>query len=216
MMDKCPILYSFRRCPYAMRARMAIYQANIKCELREVVLKDKPESMLLLSDKGTVPVLLTSDKEVIEQSIDVMHWALNISDPDDWFIEDESQSQYLIDYNDNEFKHFLDRYKYHVAYPEHTQDYYRDNAEGFLKIIEKQLSDNEGIALLGNKISFADIAIFPFIRQLSKVDLDWFQASPYECLKKWTLNIEQSKLFQGCMKKHEQWLPEHSPIYFPA
>lgn len=216
MMDKYPILYSFRRCPYAMRARMAIYQANIKCELREVVLKDKPESMLLLSDKGTVPVLLTPDKEIIEQSIDVMRWALNICDPDDWFIEDESQSQYLIDYNDNEFKHFLDRYKYHVGYPEHTQDYYRDNAEGFLKIIEKQLSNNEGIALLGNNLSFADIAIFPFIRQFSKVDLDWFQASPYECLKQWTLNIEQSKLFQGCMKKHEQWLPEHSPIYFPT
>lgn len=215
-MDKYPILYSFRRCPYAMRARMAIYQANIKCELREVVLKDKPESMLLLSKKGTVPVLLTTEKDIIEQSIDVMRWALKINDSDDWFIEDESQSQYLIDYNDNEFKHFLDRYKYHIGYPEHSQEYYRDNAEGFLKIIEKQLSDNEGIALLGNKISFADIAIFPFIRQFSKVDLDWFQASPYECLKKWTLNIEQSELFQGCMKKHAQWLPEHSPIYFPA
>ncbi len=215
-METYPVLYSFRRCPYAMRARLAISQANIKCELREVVLKDKPESMLLLSDKGTVPVLLTSEKKVIEQSIDVMRWALNINDPDEWCNEDESQSQYLIDYNDNEFKHFLDRYKYHVGYPEHSQEYYRENAESFLKLIEKQLSENKGVALLGNKISFVDMAIFPFIRQFAMVDLDWFKASPYDLLKKWFSNIEKTDLFQGCMKKYDQWLPEQSPVYFPA
>ncbi len=215
-MQTYPVLYSFRRCPYAMRARMAIYQANIKCELREVVLKDKPESMLSLSNKGTVPVLLTTDNKVIEQSCEVMHWALNNNDPDNWLDEDESQSQFLIDYNDNEFKYFLDRYKYHVGHPEHSQEYYRDNAESFLKLIEKQLSNSKGAALLGNRLSFADIAIFPFIRQFSKVDLDWFQSSPYELLKIWTHNIEQSDTFRGCMKKYEQWLPEHTPIYFPV
>ncbi len=215
-MQTYPVLYSFRRCPYAMRARLAIFKANIKCELREVVLKDKPESMLLLSDKGTVPVLLTPDKKVIEQSSEVMHWALNQNDPDKWLDEDASQSQNLIDYNDNEFKHYLDRYKYHVGYPEHSQEYYRDNAETFLKLLEKKLSENKGAALLGNRISFADIAVFPFIRQFAMVDFDWFKASQYDCLKKWFSNIEQSDLFQGCMKKYEQWLPEQTPVYFPV
>lgn len=215
-MQSYPVLYSFRRCPYAMRARMAINKANIKCELREVVLKDKPEAMLLLSKKATVPVLLTEDKKVIEQSTEIMYWALNQSDPDDWLDEDVSQSQYLIDYNDNEFKHFLDRYKYHIGYPEHSQEYYRDNAESFLKLIEKQLSNNRGLALLGDRLTFADIAIFPFIRQFSKVDLDWFQASPYELLIKWTTDIEQSELFQSCMKKYDQWQPQQEMVYFPA
>ena len=216
MMQTYPVLYSFRRCPYAMRARMAIYQANIKCELREVVLKDKPESMLLLSKKGTVPVLLTPDKKVIDQSCEVMHWALNKNDPDHWLDEDASQSQFMIDYNDNEFKHYLDRYKYHVGYPEQSQEYYRENAESFFKLIEKQLSENKGVALLGNRISFADIAIFPFIRQFAMVDLNWFKSSPYEFLKKWFSEIEQSDLFQNCMKKYEQWQPEQKPIYFPT
>jgi glutathione S-transferase len=215
-MPAYPVLYSFRRCPYAMRARMAIYQANIKCELREVVLKEKPEAMLLLSEKGTVPVLLTPEQEVIDQSCDVMHWALNQNDPDHWLNEDASQSQLLIDYNDNEFKHFLDRYKYHVGYPEQSQEYYRENAESFLKLIEKQLNENEGIALLGNRISFADIAIFPFIRQFAMVDIEWFKNSPYDAIKKWFSSIEQSELFQNCMKKYEKWQPEHAPIYFPA
>lgn len=215
-MNTYPVLYSFRRCPYAMRARMAIYQANIKCELREVVLKDKPESLLLLSDKGTVPVLLTPDKEVIEQSSDVMSWALNKNDPDNWLNEDESQSQFLIDYNDNEFKYYLDRYKYHVGYPEYTQEYYRENSESFLKLIETQLSNNKGLALLRDKLSFTDVAIFPFIRQFARVDLDWFEASSYTLIKDWLGNIEQSNLFQNCMKKYEQWQPEHAPIYFPV
>lgn len=215
-MKTYPVLYSFRRCPYAMRARMAIYQAGIKCELREVVLKDKPESMLQLSNKGTVPVLLTSDEQVIEQSSEVMFWALKQNDPDNWLNEDASQSQYLIDYNDNEFKHFLDRYKYHVGYPEHSQEYYRENAESFLVLIEKQLAENKGIALLGNKLSFADIAIFPFVRQFAMVDLDWFQASSYESLKKWVATIEQSELFQACMKKYDQWQEDQEPVYFAA
>jgi len=197
-----------------MRARMAIYKAKIKCELREVVLKDKPESMLLLSDKGTVPVLLTPEGDVIEQSSDVMLWALNQNDPELWLNENESQSQFLIDFNDNEFKYYLDRYKYHVSYPEHSQEYYRDNATSFLSLIEKQLHSNKGIALLGNRYSFVDIAIFPFIRQFAKVDVDWFQTSPYVLLINWLANIEQSELFQNCMKKYEQWLPEHRPIYF--
>ncbi len=211
-----PVLYSFRRCPYAIRARMAIKKANIKCELREVILKDKPDEMVLLSEKATVPVLLTAENKVIEQSNDIMHWALNQNDPDNWLDEDASQSQYLIDYNDNEFKYFLDRYKYHVGYPEHPQKYYRDNAESFLKVVETHLIENNGVALLGNRLTLADITIFPFIRQFSRVDLDWFQASPYQLLKKWVVCIEQSELFQACMNKYEQWQPDQETVYFPS
>lgn len=215
-MNDYSVLYSFRRCPYAMRARMALYKAGIKCELREVVLKDKPESMLQLSAKGTVPVLLTSDKKVIEQSNDVMHWALNQNDPDNWLKEDEAKSQYLIDYNDNEFKHFLDRYKYHVGYPEYSQQYYRENAESFIKVLEKNLADNNNVALLGDRISLVDIAIFPFVRQFARVDLGWFQASPYKSVIQWLNKLEESDLFKNCMKKYVQWQPEHEPVYFPA
>ncbi len=215
-MKDYPVLYSFRRCPYAMRARMALYKANIKCELREVVLKDKPESMLQLSKKGTVPVLLTPDKKVIEQSNDVMHWALNQHDPDNWLHEDASKSQYLIDYNDNEFKHFLDRYKYYVGYPEHSQEYYRENAESFIKMLENNLLKNNNLALLSDRISLVDISIFPFIRQFARVDLNWFQASPYKSVIRWLNKLEESELFEGCMKKYAQWLPEHEPVYFPV
>ena len=215
-MEDYPVLYSFRRCPYAMRARMALYKANIKCELREVVLKDKPSAMLALSAKGTVPVLLTTDRQVIEQSNEVMHWALNQNDPDSWLQEDTATSQYLIDYNDNEFKYFLDRYKYHVGYPEHPQEYYRENAESFIVIIEQHLSKNNDIALLGNRITLADISIFPFIRQFARVDYDWFQASPYKSVVQWLTQLEQSDLFKHCMKKYVQWFPEHEPIYFPT
>lgn len=215
-MDKYPVLYFFRRCPYAMHARMAIYQSGIKCKLREVILKDKPESMLLLSDKGTVPVLLTTNDEVIEQSNEIMFWALNKNDPAHWLDEDESQSQFLVDYNANEFKYYLDRYKYSVGYSEYSQEYYRENAESFLMLIEKQLSKNKGLALPGDKITFSDIVIFPFVRQFAKVDMDWFLASPYELLINWYKKIEQSDLFKNCMNKYEQWLPEHEPIYFSA
>ena len=215
-MEDYPVLYSFRRCPYAMRARMALYKANIKCELREVVLKEKPESMLQLSDKGTVPVLLTPDKKVIEQSSEVMHWALNQSDPDNWLNEDEAKSQYLIDYNDNEFKHFLDRYKYYVGYPEHSQEYYRGNAESFIGILEKNLAENNNAALLSDRISLVDISIFPFVRQFARVDFDWFLASPYKSVIQWLSKLEESDLFKNCMKKYGQWLPEHEPVYFPV
>jgi glutathione S-transferase len=215
-MQTYPVLYSFRRCPYAMRARLAVNKANIKCELREVILKDKPESMLAISSKGTVPVLLTTEEKVIDQSCEVMHWALNKNDPDNWLDEDASQSQFLIDYNDNEFKHFLDRYKYHVGYPEYSQEYYRENSESFLKLLEEHLGRHQGVALLGDRYSFVDMAIFPFIRQFAMVDLEWFQSSPYDLLKKWFAAIEQGELFQSSMEKYEQWKPGQAPVYFPA
>jgi glutathione S-transferase len=214
-MGRYPILYSFRRCPYAMRARMAIYQADIKCEYREVLLKDKPESMLTLSGKGTVPVLVTAEKKVIDQSLDVMIWALSQSDAESWLYEDRTLGQILVERNDNEFKYYLDRYKYHVAYPEHPQQYYRDKTGAYLDLLEKSLRDNQGISLVGNHLSFSDVSIFPFIRQFANVDIDWFKSSPYELLICWYNKIEQSDLFKACMNKYEQWSPDQQAVYFP-
>lgn len=215
-MSKYPVLYSFRRCPYAMRARMAIYQAEIQCELREVVLKEKPQEMLVLSNKGTVPVLITSDAKVIDESIDVMRWALRQNDPDKWLDEDERLSKLLLDKNDGTFKYYLDRYKYHVGYPEYTREYYREQAIFFLELLEQSLADNQGLALINKQLSFSDIAVFPFIRQFANVDLVWFESSPYVLLQQWYKRFEQSELFQNCMSKYEQWVPNQPAIYFPA
>ena len=115
--NNLPILYSFRRCPYAMRARMAIHISGQKCELREVLLRDKPPSMLEYSSKGTVPVLVLQDKKVIDESLDVIDWALNLNDPDNWLRSKENEeTKKLIEINDGEFKHHLDRYKYSTRY----------------------------------------------------------------------------------------------------
>ena len=198
-----------------MRARMAILQANIRCELREVVLKDKPEAMLAVSNKGTVPVLQTLEEKIIDQSLEVMHWALQQHDAEDWLLVDDESSA-LIDKNDTQFKYYLDRYKYHVAYPEQPQQFYRDKACQFLDIIERCLEVNDGLAISRKKISITDIAIFPFIRQFANVDIDWFTSSPYVLIKTWYKSLEQSHLFQNSMQKYEQWLPGHKPVYFPA
>ena len=212
-MSNIPILYSFRRCPYAIRARLAICQANIRCEIREVVLKDKPAAMLALSNKGTVPVLKTPIQGVIDQSLDVMLWALEQSDPAAWL---KNGCMDLIKYNDDEFKYYLDRYKYHVAYPEHSQGYYRQQAEQFLIKLEARLQQQDGVGLSAKQISLTDMAVFPFIRQFANVDWEWFVNSPYQLLKHWYQRIEQSPLFKACMDKYPQWQADAEPIYFPA
>ncbi len=195
---------------------MAISKANIRCELREVVLKDKPKQMLAISDKATVPVLSISDDEVLEQSLDIMKWALNQSDPDDWLSQlDNEEANTLLEQNDNEFKYYLDRYKYYVGYPEHSQQYYRDQAELFLQGLESMLSQHEGFALLGSKLGFTDIAIFPFIRQFANVEPDWFFSTSYQHLIDWYHRLHESELFTGCMKKYSQWNATMSPVYFP-
>jgi glutathione S-transferase len=135
-MQNFPILYSFRRCPFAIRARMAIYQSNVKCEIREVDLNDKPESMLSISIKGTVPVLWIEDEKKIDESIEIMYWALNQHDPSNWLTKDDQLTNDLIIQNDNEFKYFLDRYKYHVSYPEYSKEEYRNHTHDFLETLE--------------------------------------------------------------------------------
>lgn len=205
-----PILYSFRRCPYAIRARMAITYASITFELREVALANKPAAMLAISPKGTVPVLQLSDS-VIDESVEVMRWALSQSDPENWLASDSQQEQStLIDENDNEFKQWLDKYKYWDRYPEQSQQDYRKKAEKFLSNLELRLQHNS--YLLGNNICMADIAIFPFIRQFAFVDKPWFDDADYPSVQRWLNQFLQSKLFEQVMVKHALWQqPEDQP-----
>ncbi len=198
-----PILYSFRRCPYAIRARMAIAYASIKLEMREVSLAKKPASMLAISPKGTVPVLELSDR-VIDESLDVMGWALQQSDPDNWLApETQIEQQSLIAENDSEFKGWLDRYKYWDRYPQQSQQDYRINAEKFIAKLERRLQTKS--YLCGAKICLADIAIFPFIRQFAFVDKPWFDNSNYPAVQRWLNHFLHSDLFDRVMQKHAVW-----------
>jgi glutathione S-transferase len=197
-----PILYSFRRCPYAIRARMAIAYASINPEIREVSLANKPSEMLSLSPKGTVPVLQLGEL-VIDESIEVMAWALEKSDPDNWLALDLQSQQRLIEENDNQFKAWLDKYKYWDRFPEQSQQDYRSQAEKFISKLEKNLTKNS--YLLGNQICMADIAIFPFIRQFAFVDKDWFDQANYPHLQRWLNEFLVSDLFVQVMEKQSVW-----------
>ena len=202
-----PILYSFRRCPFAIRARMAIHYAGVKVELREIHLKDKPLELLQASAKGTVPVLVLSNEQVIDESLEIMRWAINQRDSSHWWQEKlVSTTNALIEINDSEFKQHLDHYKYADRYPQQTQLQYRDNAERFLQQLEQRLKDQQ--YLVGNEISFCDVAIFPFVRQFAFVDKHWFDQAPYPKLQHWLQAFLDSELFLQVMEKHPLWSPD--------
>ena len=218
MTDKAlPTLYSFRRCPYAMRARLAIARSGVKSELREVVLKDKPEQLIALSSKATVPVLLTAEGQVIDESIDIAFWALTQNDPDNWYqslsTEQHETMLALIENNDGEFKYFLDRYKYADRYPEHDERYYREQGEKTLARLEQLLTENG--CLLRNSWTLADMALLPFIRQFAFVDKAWFDTSPYPGVQTWLADFLESDLFLSVMFKYEQWHHGDEPVVFP-
>lgn len=198
------ILYSFRRCPYAIRARMALKYSGLEIHLREVVLKDKPDEMLKASSKGTVPVLLLPSGQVIDESLSIMHWALEKYDPEQWLIPTlKAEIETLIFQNDYEFKPWLDKYKYADRHPEHNKTFYREHCEIFLQQLEEKLSNND--YLLTQKQSLADIAIFPFIRQCAYVDKTWFEQAPYPNLNRWLNSLLKSTLFLSTMDKHSKW-----------
>lgn len=195
-----PILYSYRRCPYAMRARMALSVAGIAVDIREISLRDKPAHMLQVSPKGTVPILVLQDGQVIEQSLDIMLWALQQHDPDGWMQPDSTQWQQLINVNDGTFKQALDRYKYPERYPEQPQTLYRAQGEILLQQLEDALHAQP--YLLGQRSSVADVAIFPFVRQFAAVDAAWFSQSHYVELARWLECWVQSDLFASIMQKY--------------
>lgn len=194
-----PILYSYRRCPYAMRARMALWAAQVQLEVREVSLSDKPAHLLQISPKGTVPVLQLPDGTVLEQSLDIMQWALAQHDPQGWLDADSEAVSHFISINDGDFKKALDRYKYPERYPEQSQLFYRQQGEQFLQMLETALQQHR--FLLGESASMADVAIFPFIRQFAAVDAEWFAGSAYPRLRAWLEGWLESPLFAEVMQK---------------
>jgi glutathione S-transferase len=194
-----PILYSYRRCPYAMRARMALQYAGIAVAIREIALKNKPAEMLKASPKGTVPVLVLPDGGVLEQSLEIMHWALQQHDTASWLTVDSTRTQQLIAENDSSFKQVLDKYKYAIRFPEQAEVDYRAQGEVFLQKLELLLTQSQ--FLLKDQVSLADIAIFPFIRQFSGVDQAWFETAPYPKLRVWLTCLISSTLFNSIMQK---------------
>jgi glutathione S-transferase len=195
-----PKLFTYRRCPYAIRSRLALYQAGIDYESIEISLKDKPSDFMALSPKGTVPVLVQPDGKVIEESLEIMLWALNISDPEHWILKDNDLCQKLIFENDFHFKKNLDKYKYADRFPEHSKEYYRTQCEIFLNVLDEKLKFK--LYLIEDRISLADIAIFPFIRQFFLVNENWFLDSRYDALKKWLHGLINSHIFKEVMKKN--------------
>lgn len=207
-MNPRPVLYTFRRCPYAMRARLAIASAGIEVELREVVLRDKPPSMLKASPKGTVPVLALPDGTVIDESIDIMIWALRQSDPDGWlspWLHQHDDVDRLIRQNDGPFKKSLDRYKYPVRYADENidPDEQRALALDILREWEARLS-REGW-LFASRPTLADMAVFPFIRQFAKVDEDWFGQAGLPLLQARLEDFLHSEVFNAVMAKYTPW-----------
>lgn len=211
-----PTLYSFRRCPYAMRARLAILASGTMCELREIVLRDKAPEFLKASPKGTVPVVVTQDGEVIEQSLDVMHWALTKNDPDNWLSPpgvSRDEMDALIAECDGPFKDSLDRYKYANRYEGADPMAERAKAETFLRRLDAGLASST--YLCGEQLCLADMAIVPFVRQFANVDRAWFDAQPWPHLIAWLEAFLASDRFQAIFQKYPKWHVGDAPTAFP-
>ncbi|MHC8493938.1 glutathione S-transferase [Thalassospira sp. SM2505] len=212
-----PILYSFRRCPYAMRARIALLAADIDVELREVVLRDKPQSMIDASPKATVPVLILPDGTVIDESLEIMVWALAENDPHDWLNPESGTLDdmlALISQNDGPFKYHLDRYKYFNRYEDADPAEHRRDAEKILNRLDGRLA--VGKYLFGSRPALADFAIAPFIRQFANTDLEAFDAMPFVHLQRWLNDFLKSSFFECAMIKYDQWHEGDTPIIFKA
>ena len=194
-----PILYSFRRCPYAMRARMSIVRAGLVCEHREVVLRDRPEHMMEISPKGTVPVMLLPNGKVIEESLEIMQYAAN------WTLTD--LDKHWVNRNDNEFKFHLDRYKYPNRYGDVDALEQRELAKKYL--------DDLDHLLLETLTDELNDALFPFVRQFANHDREWFDSQQWDNLGQWLADNLSSLEFKVCMKKYLQWFTDDTPVNFP-
>ena len=211
-----PTLYSFRRCPYAMRARLAVLVSGVKCELREIVLRDKAPEFLAASPKGTVPVVVTAAGEVIEQSLDVMHWALGQNDPEHWLSPEggnREEMDQLIAACDGPFKDSLDRYKYANRYDGVDPIEARTNAAAYLAGIESRLAASPW--LFGAAPRLADMAILPFVRQFAFVDKPWFDGCEWPGVHRWLEAFLASDRFQAIMSKYPKWQNGDPATYFP-
>lgn len=206
-----PILYSFIECPYSMRARMAIAQSGVSCEMREIDLKDKPQALLDISPNGTVPVVLLPGGLVLDQNLEIMQWALKKNDPEGWLHHHHEDTQKLIHIADNEFAASLKAYKY----PDENCDPHkaRDTCFEFLKNLEMRIAAKGFLA--AEKTSFADIAIFPLIRRFALVDWVWFEDCRLIRLKIWLNYFMHSPLFKVAMEKYSPWQPGDPVDVFP-
>ena len=213
-MNNIPVLYSFRRCPYCMRAHMALKYAGLKVILREVELNNLPSEVLAVSPHATVPSLVFSRDEYMDESWDIVKWAAGQNTAENWLGENDEylrDTEMLVEINDYSFKEDLDHYKYADRHPEHTQEYYRKNCEEFLEELTDLLRENT--FLLADHVTIADIAIFPFIRQFSMVDQDWFDSAPYPELQVWLKAMLDNEWFLEAFKKHELWQPGSKDIF---
>jgi len=216
MTPTLPILYSFRRCPYAMRARMAIHVSEQTVRLREVVLREKPAAMLAISPKGTVPVLQLTDGTVIDESLAIMDWALARHDPENWRGPAENQSTImtLINRCETNFKGHLDRYKYPSRYDNVDPTVERAKALSFVNDLSKQLAGKP--FLFGPSKGMADIAIFPFVRQFANTDRDWFDGlGEIAPARLWLDRCLNLPVFSAVMNKEPQWHEGDEPTIFP-
>ena len=211
---KYPILYSFRRCPYAMRARLAIKASGLIVEIREVELKNKPKEFLNISPKATVPIVCISSKQIIEESLDIMEWALKINDPLK-LLKNEKLNRIeihsILNKLENEFKQNLDRYKYSSRFNLPNPKLYRDKNLQTLNEFNNLLQNNKGIC--SSNLSLLDYAVFPFIRQFRNVNSVWFDSLELKFLQTWLYELIDSDEFSSIMKKYEIWKPNQKPIY---
>jgi len=210
-MNALPILYSFRRCPYAMRARMAIWASGSAVSLREVVLRNKPAALVEASPKATVPVLVLANGSVIEESIAIMDWALEQNDPKSWG-DATPDTAALISACDEGFKGWLDKYKYADRHPEQSAVHYREQAEGFIADLEQRLSEQRWLG--GGQATRADVAVFPFVRQFAGVDPTWWLNAPYPAVRTWLNDWLVSDTFTGVMAKYPPWQPDAPEVMF--
>ena len=212
-----PIFYSFRRCPYAMRARMALRVSCQSCEIREVLLSNKPIELIDLSPKATVPVLQFATGHVLEQSLEIMCWALEQNDPFGWFNPGRGTFGDMLDLikeADGDFKYNLDHYKYSGRYENVDPLFHRTEGEKFLKLLSERLDQYN--YLFGTKPSLADYAIVPFIRQFANTDRPWFDALLYRSLHKWLNNLISSEPFNAIMVRYPVWQAGDDPIIFSS
>jgi len=200
-----PILYSFKRCPYAMRARLALKLANIQCELREVRLNNKPKHMLEVSPKGTVPILILEDK-IIDESIEIINWVLDQNNifKDNISSEQIKITEQIIDIFDNKFKYHLDRYKYSNRYENADKKFHQKECLDILIDLEKVISD--GNWFFGNELNKLDISILPFLRQFRIADPHWFDSlKQIPKIQKFLYNFLDSNLLNQIMFSYEVW-----------
>ncbi|PCK01457.1 MAG: glutathione S-transferase [Alteromonadaceae bacterium] len=217
-----PILYSLQHCPYAMRARFGLVMAQQQVMLRAVVTKNKPEEMLAASPKGTIPVLILPDSRVIDESLDIMIWALQQNDPEDLLHKDNTSDLpamiELIERNDQEFKPQLEIYKKAKRFHQKNEIEERQKCEVFIAELEQRLTikglSTDGGYFMGQKPGLIDYALLPFVRQFSRVNRSWFVQAPYPNLRTWLDGHLQSRDYAKAMAKYPLWLDEHEECLF--